>query len=126
MKDTLPCMMLVNARTTESFTLGGRFFEMPLLCTASQVKLANGKRRKSALDSARAARPHNKVAGLLCRHTHGPEGGGGDFFSHDRRADCFNLLEQEHLRSTRFTGKAMWLQSASLQGVNGCLELGPL
>lgn len=126
MKDTLPCMMLVNARTTESFTLGRHFFEMPLSCTASQVKLANGKRSKSALDSARAARPHNKVAGLLCRHTHGPEGGGGDFF----------LMIDEQIASIYWSRSTFGQQDLQerpcgcsqrlSKGVNGCLELGPL
>lgn len=62
------------------FTSGQRFFEITLSCTGNQVKLANGKHRKSALDRACIVQPDNEVVGLLFRGTHSPQGDGEIFF----------------------------------------------
>lgn len=62
------------------FTPGQRFFEITLSCTGNQVKLANGKHRKSALDRACIVQPDNEVVGLLFCGTHSPQGDEEIFF----------------------------------------------
>lgn len=96
----VPCKMLVDAcmKASRAFYLRQWFFKITFSCTGNQVKLANGKHRRSALEPASFS--------LIIRlqgcwfAAHSALKGMRVIFFHDRWADCFSLASIYWSRST--------------------------
>lgn len=73
------CLVTARLKASRAFSPGLWFFEIALSCSGNQVKLANGKHRKSALDRACIVQPHNKVAVLLVRGSLSPQDRWADY-----------------------------------------------